>query len=100
MQCGQGNTDDVLRPTCVPSLLDSQIEAVAAGLWHTICICADGRVHAFGGNQFGQLGLGTNSDQCEVTSSSGVCYIGSYPGYCLFCFIEVDQKPLLSTTLV
>lgn len=65
-QCGQGNTDDSLRPTCVSSLLGTQIEAVAAGLWHTVCICADGRVHAFGGNQFGQLGLGTNSEQSEV----------------------------------
>ncbi|KAI3447715.1 hypothetical protein Pfo_004380 [Paulownia fortunei] len=65
-QCGQGNTDDLLQPTCVPSLLGTQIEAVAAGLWHTICICANDRVHAFGGNQFGQLGLGTNSDQCEI----------------------------------
>ncbi|KAL8508999.1 hypothetical protein ACS0TY_016260 [Phlomoides rotata] len=65
-QCGQGNTDDLLRPTFVPSLLPSRIEAVAAGLWHTICICADGRVHVFGGNQFGQLGLGTSSDQCEI----------------------------------
>ncbi|EYU28619.1 hypothetical protein MIMGU_mgv1a024912mg [Erythranthe guttata] len=65
-QCGQGNTNDLLRPTCVPSLMGTQIAAVAAGLWHTICICADGRVRAFGGNQFGQLGLGTNSDQCEL----------------------------------
>ncbi|KAH6798171.1 Regulator of chromosome condensation family protein [Perilla frutescens var. hirtella] len=65
-QCGQGNNDDLLRPTCVPSLRDSRIKAVAAGLWHTICICADGRVHAFGGNQFGQLGLGTHPNQCEI----------------------------------
>ncbi|GER47229.1 regulator of chromosome condensation family protein [Striga asiatica] len=65
-QCGQGNTDDLLKPYCVPSLMGTRIEAVAAGLWHTICICADGRVHVFGGNQFGQLGLGTNSDQCEL----------------------------------
>ncbi|XP_073137412.1 ultraviolet-B receptor UVR8-like isoform X2 [Henckelia pumila] len=65
-QCGQGNTDDSLRPTCVSSLLGTEIEAVAAGLWHTVCICADGRVHAFGGNQFGQLGLGTNSERSEV----------------------------------
>ncbi|KAK6126103.1 hypothetical protein DH2020_040217 [Rehmannia glutinosa] len=64
-QCGQGNSDDLLRPSCVSSLLGTRIEAVAAGLWHTICICAEGRVRAFGGNQFGQLGLGTNSDQCE-----------------------------------
>ncbi|KAG8374347.1 hypothetical protein BUALT_Bualt11G0122300 [Buddleja alternifolia] len=65
-QCGQGNTDDILRPTCVSSLAGTRIEAVAAGLWHTICICADGRVHAFGGNQFGQLGVGTNSEQCQI----------------------------------
>ncbi|XP_073297958.1 RCC1 domain-containing protein RUG3, mitochondrial-like isoform X1 [Primulina huaijiensis] len=65
-QCGQGNTDDSLRPTCVSSLLGTQIEAVAAGLWHTVCIGADGRVHAFGGNQFGQLGLGTSSEQSQV----------------------------------
>lgn len=56
----------MLRPTCVPSLLNTRVEDVAAGLWHTLCICADGRVHAFGGNQFGQLGLGTGTDQSEV----------------------------------
>ncbi|XAR68915.1 hypothetical protein NMG60_11000329 [Bertholletia excelsa] len=62
-QCGQGNTIDVLRPTCVSSLLGTPIKAVAAGLWHTVCISADGQVHAFGGNQFGQLGTG--ADQSE-----------------------------------
>ncbi|XP_073282190.1 ultraviolet-B receptor UVR8-like isoform X5 [Primulina huaijiensis] len=59
-QCGQGNTDDELSPTCVSSLLGIKIEGVAAGLWHTVCISADGDVYAFGGNQFGQLGTGTN----------------------------------------
>lgn len=63
-QCGQGSTDDVLSPTCVTSLLGIRIEAVAAGLWHTVCISADGDVYAFGGNQFGQLGTG--SEQAET----------------------------------
>ncbi|XP_073282185.1 uncharacterized protein [Primulina huaijiensis] len=63
-QCGQGNTDDELSPTCVSSLLGIKIEGVAAGLWHTVCISADGDVYAFGGNQFGQLGTGTN--QAEI----------------------------------
>lgn len=49
------------------SLLGIPIEGVAAGLWHTVCISADGDVYAFGGNQFGQLGTG--SDQAEVYSS-------------------------------
>jgi len=63
-QCGQESTDDELRPTCVSALLGIQIEGVAAGLWHTVCISADGDVYAFGGNQFGQLGTGT--DQAET----------------------------------
>lgn len=63
-QCGQGSTSDQLRPTNVPSLSEIQVERVAAGLWHTICITANGRVYAFGGNQFGQLGTG--ADQAEV----------------------------------
>ncbi|GLT93047.1 hypothetical protein SLE2022_108530 [Rubroshorea leprosula] len=63
-QCGLGTTDDELSPACVSSLLGIRIEGVAAGLWHTVCISADGDVYAFGGNQFGQLGTG--SDQAET----------------------------------
>ncbi|KAJ6983052.1 hypothetical protein NC653_026004 [Populus alba x Populus x berolinensis] len=63
-QCGQGSTDDELSPTCVSSLLGIRIEAVAAGLWHTVCVSADGDVYSFGGNQFGQLGTG--GDQAET----------------------------------
>ncbi|XP_015876568.2 ultraviolet-B receptor UVR8 isoform X1 [Ziziphus jujuba] len=63
-QCGQGSTDDELSPTCVSSLLGIRIEGVAAGLWHTVCISADGDVYSFGGNQFGQLGTG--ADQAET----------------------------------
>ncbi|GKV10040.1 hypothetical protein SLEP1_g21463 [Rubroshorea leprosula] len=63
-QCGQGSTTDLLRPTCVSSLSSIKVERVAAGLWHTLCISVDGHVYAFGGNQFGQLGTG--SDQLET----------------------------------
>lgn len=63
-QCGQGSTDDELSPTCVSSLLGIRIESVAAGLWHTVCISADGDLYAFGGNQFGQLGTG--AEQAET----------------------------------
>ncbi|KFK35120.1 hypothetical protein AALP_AA5G238800 [Arabis alpina] len=63
-QCGQGSTDDELSPTCVSSLLGIRIEAVAAGLWHTVCVSSDGAVYSFGGNQFGQLGTGC--DQAET----------------------------------
>ncbi|XP_060202019.1 ultraviolet-B receptor UVR8-like isoform X2 [Lycium barbarum] len=66
-QCGLGNTNDVLRPTCVSSLLNTRIEAVAGGLWHSVCLCDRGRVYTFGGNQFGQLGLGTGTDHAETS---------------------------------
>ncbi|XP_019250462.1 PREDICTED: ultraviolet-B receptor UVR8-like isoform X3 [Nicotiana attenuata] len=66
-QCGLGNTNDVLRPTCVSSLLNTRIEAVAGGLWHSVCLCDHGRVYTFGGNQFGQLGLGTGADHAETS---------------------------------
>ncbi|XP_065872575.1 ultraviolet-B receptor UVR8 [Euphorbia lathyris] len=64
-QCGQGSTDDEMSPSCVSSLLGIRIVGVSAGLWHTVCISADGDVYAFGGNQFGQLGTG--SDQAEIS---------------------------------
>ncbi|KAI3912502.1 hypothetical protein MKW98_020964 [Papaver atlanticum] len=63
-QCGQGSTDDELSPTCVSSLLGIRIQGVAAGLWHTLCISAEGGVYSFGGNQFGQLGTG--ADTAEI----------------------------------
>ncbi|KAL8161073.1 hypothetical protein V2J09_012562 [Rumex salicifolius] len=63
-QCGQGSTDDELSPTCVSSLLGIQVEAVSAGLWHTVCISTTHDIYSFGGNQFGQLG--TASDQAET----------------------------------
>ncbi|KAF2306197.1 hypothetical protein GH714_015220 [Hevea brasiliensis] len=68
-QCGQGSTNDQLRPTCVLSLSEIQVERVAAGLWHTVCITANGRVYAFGGNQFGQLGTGDEQAELGVGDS-------------------------------
>lgn len=47
------------------SLTGTQVERIAAGLSHTMCISVEGRVYVFGGNQFGQLGTG--ADQAEVT---------------------------------
>lgn len=64
LKCGQGNNADQLRPTLVPSFLGTRVKKIAAGLWHTLCVTITGQIYAFGGNQFGQLGTG--SDQPEV----------------------------------
>ncbi|KAK9291140.1 hypothetical protein L1049_009328 [Liquidambar formosana] len=63
LACGQRSANDLMKPTCVSSLLGIRIEGIAAGLWHTVCVTAEGHVYAFGGNQFGQLGTG--ADQAE-----------------------------------
>lgn len=57
------------------SLLNTRIEAVAGGLWHSVCLCDHGRVYTFGGNQFGQLGLGTGTDHTEVRPIFFACFI-------------------------
>ena len=50
----------------MPSLLGTRVEKAAAGLWHTLCVTGEGHLYSFGGNQFGQLGTG--SDHLEVLS--------------------------------
>lgn len=61
---GQGSTEDELSPSYVSSMGGLHVTDVAAGLWHTLCITESGDIYAFGGNQFGQLGVGGN--QAEV----------------------------------
>lgn len=50
------------------SLSAVRVVKIAAGLWHTLCVSDEGRVYVFGGNQFGQLGTGT--EQAEVHSKT------------------------------
>ncbi|KAG0584600.1 hypothetical protein KC19_3G221400 [Ceratodon purpureus] len=60
-QVGQGSTEDELRPSRVLTKGGLHIVGIAAGLWHTLCITDVGDAYAFGGNQFGQLGVGGNT---------------------------------------
>jgi len=60
-QVGQGSTEDELRPCLVSTIGGQKIVGIAAGLWHTLCITDIGGIYAFGGNQFGQLGVGGNT---------------------------------------
>lgn len=43
------------------------MKGVAAGLWHTICTSLEGgSLFAFGGNGFGQLGIGSFESQVKI----------------------------------
>lgn len=46
--------------------MGTAIGVIAAGLWHTLCVTVDGQVYSFGGNQFGQLGTGSeDAEACH-----------------------------------
>lgn len=46
------------------------MKGVAAGLWHTICTSLEGgSLFAFGGNGFGQLGIGSFESQVKIIKS-------------------------------
>eukprot|EP00667_Euglena_gracilis_P005197 EG_transcript_5230 len=58
-QLGQTSNSAVcLVPTAIPALEGQGIRAVACGIAHTMAVDAEGRLYAFGWNNFGQLGLG------------------------------------------
>lgn len=47
-------------------------QKIAAGGWHSLVICADSTVKAFGENATGQLGDGGNTDQSTPVAVSGL----------------------------
>jgi len=67
-QLGNGGTE----PSSVPVLVDTgagsalqgkTVVAIAAGRAHSLALCSDGTVAAWGDNHYGQLGDGTDSDR-------------------------------------
>lgn len=63
-------------PTALPLGLEYQgvllgrtVIQVARGADHTLALCADGTVAAWGSNEFGQLGSSTNSGQTELVAA-------------------------------
>ena len=61
-QLGLGDTTNRSSPVQVTAL-GSNVEALAAGGVHTLVLKRDGTVWAWGGNSFGQLGLGDTTDR-------------------------------------
>eukprot|EP00802_Teleaulax_amphioxeia_P009873 Tamp_09895.p1 GENE.Tamp_09895~~Tamp_09895.p1 ORF type:complete len:632 (+),score=69.99 Tamp_09895:203-1897(+) len=66
--CGQlavGDWTSRLRPTPVParSLGGERVEYVACGLMQTAAVTSQGNLYAWGGGEYGQLGLGDDKDR-------------------------------------
>ncbi len=51
---------------------------IAAGAFHSLALAADGSLWTWGGNQYGQLGNGSNSPTATTTSSIPTQINGSY----------------------
>jgi alpha-tubulin suppressor-like RCC1 family protein len=64
-QLGNGNTTDSNVPVAVSKVADlagRTVVAVTAGYYHSMALCADGTLFAWGYNYYGQLGNGTTTD--------------------------------------
>jgi alpha-tubulin suppressor-like RCC1 family protein len=80
-QIGDNTTTDCLVPVAVntasgvSALYGKTVVAVAAGTYHSLALCSDGSVAAWGGNYEGQIGDNTTTDRLvpvAVNTAAGV----------------------------
>jgi alpha-tubulin suppressor-like RCC1 family protein len=56
----------------LPKLVNARTLPIAAGVYHTVALKANGTVWAWGRNYYGQLGNGSNSDRNTPVQVSGL----------------------------
>jgi alpha-tubulin suppressor-like RCC1 family protein len=74
-QLGDGTTTERHTPVEVALPEGVSITQIAAGVWHSLALTSDGRVLAWGDNEYGQLGDGTTTSSntpVEVALPEGV----------------------------
>ena len=78
---GNGNTTQQNAPVAVntssgvSALSGKAVVAIAAGTYHSLALCSDGMVAAWGDNSYGQLGSNDRTSHhtpCGVTTNSGL----------------------------
>jgi len=59
-QLGHGDTDNRISPCLVKGFGGDhlKVRSIAAGGWHSACLCENGQVYTFGWGEMGQLGHG------------------------------------------
>ena len=60
--CGLGHNDDVELPEIVQDLRHKAVKRVSAGGFHTVALCEDNEIYAWGSGGYGELGLGGQVD--------------------------------------
>ena len=69
-QLGNGSLNDSLGPLAVQGLGDEQVVGAACGAEHSVVVTQRGRVYAFGWGRYGNLGIGTDVDECASLYTS------------------------------
>ncbi|KAK0179955.1 hypothetical protein PV327_005649 [Microctonus hyperodae] len=69
-QLGIGSYINQLSPQRVTGLVGVVIEKVVCGYSHTMALTDEGDLYVWGGNGYGQLGLGTKSNACQPVKLS------------------------------
>ncbi|XP_015608978.1 RCC1 and BTB domain-containing protein 1 isoform X3 [Cephus cinctus] len=75
-QLGIGNYVNQLNPYKVATLVGVVIEKVVCGYAHTIALSDEGVLYVWGGNTYGQLGLGNKTNTCIPIRLDGVPEMG------------------------
>ncbi|XP_011699349.1 PREDICTED: RCC1 and BTB domain-containing protein 1-like isoform X2 [Wasmannia auropunctata] len=64
-QLGIGNYVNQMTPCRVGSLIGTVIVKVACGYAHTLALTDEGKLYVWGGNSYGQLGIGNKTNACN-----------------------------------
>ena len=75
-QTGDGTADNT-RPAPVQAASLSGVDAIAAGLHHSVALKTDGTVWSWGDNEFGELGNGTTTESNIPVQVTGIAGVGS-----------------------
>jgi alpha-tubulin suppressor-like RCC1 family protein len=79
LECGKGSAvshndeeDSHSHPTSFAAMAAVRMQSVAAGLSHSFALCWDGKVYSWGGNSYGELGLGDRVRRASPTLVEGL----------------------------
>jgi len=72
-QLGHGDQLDQREPKVVEALRGKHVNAMAAGLLHSLVLTREGLVYSFGRGKFGRLGHGNHDDLCEPRVIEALC---------------------------
>jgi RCC1 and BTB domain-containing protein len=70
-QLGIGTTAETNRPKFINGLKYEQIIAISCGYKHSLVLSSLGDIYAFGNNDFGQLGIASNTNQLTPLRMNG-----------------------------